>query len=248
MGKLFLLTGDYILNSNNKDAIVNAANKYMTYGSGICGVIYSNAGNQLEEYCHNTYKTNMLNNEVRITPGFKLGIDIIHVLAPKAYEETNPVEELLKAYKNMLDEITNRGYKNVLLCSLGTGIHGYKHEDVAKSLIFLLNNYCKINDVNLYLNNIYPLYKDIYLKEFLNVNALDLKNDLLKLDVQEMKKYLYDNNLIENDIKKKYVEFVKNKELNDLCLTEKIICLQYTLDNFDVTKDQLTILIERLGD
>lgn len=248
MGKLFLLTGDYILNSNNKDAIVNAANKYMTYGSGICGVIYSNAGNQLEEYCHNTYKTNMVNNEVRITPGFKLGIDIIHVLAPKAYEEINPVEELLKAYKNMLDEITNRGYKNILLCSLGTGIHGYKHEDVAKPLIFLLNNYCKINDVNLYLNNIYPLYKDIYLKEFLNVNALDLKNDLLKLDVQEMKKYLYDNNLIENDIKNKYVEFVKNKELNDLCLTEKLICLQYTLDNFSVNKEQMMILIESIGD
>ena len=63
-----------------------------------------------------------------------------------------------------------------------------------------------------------------------------------------MKKYLYDNNLIENDIKNKYVEFVKNKELNDLCLTEKLICLQYTLDNFNVTKDQLMILIERLGD
>ena len=85
MGKLYLLTGDYILNSKNKDAIVNAANKYMTYGSGICGVIYSNAGNQLEEYCHNIYKTDMVNNEVRITPGFNLGMDIIHVLAPKYY-------------------------------------------------------------------------------------------------------------------------------------------------------------------
>ena len=85
MGKLYLLTGDYILNSKNKDAIVNAANKYMTYGSGICGVIYSNAGNKLEEYCHNTFKNDMVNNEVRITPGFNLGMDIIHVLAPKYY-------------------------------------------------------------------------------------------------------------------------------------------------------------------
>lgn len=248
MGKLFLLTGDYILNSNNKDAIVNAANKYMTYGSGICGVIYSNAGNQLEEYCHNTYKTNMVNNEVRITPGFKLGIDIIHVLAPKAYEENDPINELLKAYKNMLDEIINRNYKNILVCSLGTGIHGYKHEDIARPLIFLLNNFCKINDVNIYLNNLYPLYKDIYLKEYLSINALNLKTDLSKLDVNGMKQYLYENNLVENDIKKKYVEFVKNKDLHELCLTEKLICLQYTLDNFDVSKEQIMILIESFGD
>ena len=248
MGKLFLLTGDYILNSNNKDAIVNAANKYMTYGSGICGVIYSNAGNQLEEYCHNTYKTNMVNNEVRVTPGFNLNMDIIHVLAPKAYEESNPIDELLKGYRNMLDEIVKYNYKNVLLCSLGTGIHGYKHEDVARVLIFLLNNFCKINDVNIYLNNIYPLYKDIYLREYLNINALNLKNDLSKLDILGMKQYLIDNSLIENDIKKKYIEFAKGKELEDLCLTEKLICLQYTLDNFDVSKEQIMILIESMGD
>lgn len=246
MGRLYLLTGDYILNSKGKDAIVNAANKYMTYGSGICGVIYRNAGNKLEEYCHNTFKENMINNEVRITPGFNLGMDIIHVLAPKAFEEENPVEEILKSYKNMLDEIVKHNYKNVLMCSIGTGIHGYKHEDVARSIIFLLNNFCKINDANIYFNNIYPLYKDIYLKEFLNANALDLKNDLAKLDVEGMKQYLIDNNLIENDIKKKYIEFVKDKELEDLCLTEKLICLQYTLENFNVSKNQIMILIESM--
>ena len=248
MGKLFLLTGDYILNSNNKDAIVNAANKYMTNGSGICGAIYRNAGYQLEEYCHNTFSINMVNNEVRITPGFNLKMDIIHVLAPKYYEEQNPIEELLKAYKNMLDEIIKHNYKNVLLCSLGTGIHGYKHEDVAKDLIFLLNNFCRINDVNLYLNNLYPLYKDVYLKEFLKANALSLKSDLSKLSVLEMKQYLIDNNLIENDIKTKYDEFVKDKDLDDLCLTEKLICLQYTLEYFDVSKEQIMILINKISE
>lgn len=248
MGKLFLLTGDYISNSKNKDAIVNATNKYMTNGSGICGVIYKNAGFRLEEYCHNTYTTNMVNNEVRITPGFDLNMDIIHVLAPKAFEEENPIEELMKAYKNMLDEIVKHNYKDVLICSLGTGIHGYKHEDVARTLIFLLNNFCKINDVNLYLNNIYPLYKDIYLKEYLNINALNLKSDLSKLDISDMKQYMIDNSLRENDIKRKYIEFVKGKELENLCLTEKLICLQYTLDNFDVSKDQIMILVESMGD
>ena len=109
-----------------------------------------------------------------------------------------------------------------------------------------LNNFCKINDVNLYFNNLYPIYKDIYLKPFLEINALYLKKDLMNLEPKEILIYLNENNLIENDIKKKYANFVKNKELDDLCLSEKLICLQYTLENFEVTKEQIKILIERM--
>ena len=163
MGRLFLTTGDYISNSNGMDAIVNAANKYMISGSGICGAVYVAAGVELIDYCKNTYIEDMVNNEVRITPGFKLNMDIIHVLAPKAFEEQQPVEELMKSYKNLLDTILRKGYKKVLVCSIGTGIHGYKHEDVAYPIIQLLNNFCKINDVEIYFNNLYPLYKDVYL-------------------------------------------------------------------------------------
>ena len=79
-------------------------------------------------------------------------------------------------------------------------------------------------------------------------NALSLKNDLSKLSVLEMKQYLVDNNLIENNIKIKYDDFVKGKELNDMCLTEKLICLQYTLEHFEVTKEQIMELIERMGE
>ena len=53
MGKLYLTCGDFILNTNNMDAIVNAQNKYMQYGSGICGAIYRASGNELIEYCKN---------------------------------------------------------------------------------------------------------------------------------------------------------------------------------------------------
>ena len=70
MGKLYLLFGDYIDNSNGMYAIVNAANKYMIGGSGICGVIYGSAGLELEDYCQNSFKTHMVNNKMRITPGF----------------------------------------------------------------------------------------------------------------------------------------------------------------------------------
>ena len=246
MGKLYLLSGDYIENSQDKDAIVNTANPYMINGSGICGVIYKNAGSKLLNYCKQTYKILMKTAEVRITPGFDLNMDIIHVLAPKHYETKNPIEELLTAYKNMLETIIKHGYKNILVCSLGTGVYGYKHEEVAIPLITLLNDFCQNNEVNIYLNNMYPIYKDEYLKPFLEINSLNLKKDLSNKEPKQILNYLKENNLIENNIKNKYNNFVKNKELDDMCLSEKIICLQYTLENFDVTKDQIKTLIDSL--
>ena len=248
MGNLYFTCGDYISNSKGMDAIVNAANKYMIYGSGICGAIYNAAGNELEEYCKKTYHEYMKNGEVRITSGFRLPMDIIHVLAPKFYEESDPINVLMNCYDNLLQEIKSKGYKKVLLCSLGTGVHGYKHEDVAIPLINLLFDFCKLNDVEIYFNNMYPLYQDIYLKYYLDINNLDLKNDLSNLSVENMLNYLIANNLTENDIKSKYKNFVNNKSLDELCLSEKLICLQYTLENFDVNKEQIMILIESLGD
>lgn len=56
MGKLFLMSGDYISTSENKDAIVNTANQYMISGSSICEIIYKNAGHELEQYCKENYK------------------------------------------------------------------------------------------------------------------------------------------------------------------------------------------------
>ena len=110
MGKLYLITGDIIEKCKDMDAIVNAQNKYMIHGSGICGAIYNAAGPKLEEYCHNTYKDNMIDGEIRITPGFNLKMPIIHILAPKAYEQKKPLKALLNSYDNLLNEITNNKY------------------------------------------------------------------------------------------------------------------------------------------
>lgn len=204
MEKLYLTCGDFILNSNNMDAIVNAQNKYMQYGSGICGAICRASGNELIEYCQNTYKEYMVNGEVRITPGFNLPMNIIHVLAPKYYEETDPINSLMDYYNNLLLSIKENGYKKVLIPSLGTGVHGYKHEDVVKPLINLLMGFCKMNDVEIYLNNMLPIQKDIYLKYYLQVKNLNIKNDLNNKSINEIKTYLEDNYLLENDIVSKY--------------------------------------------
>lgn len=117
---------------------------------------------------------------------------------------------------------------------------------VANHVITLLNNYCWLNDVNIYFNNYVPLYKDVYLKEYFRCNALNLKNDLSKLEINEMINYLIVNNLTENNIRFNYQSYYKGKELEELCLSEKLMCLQYTLENFKVNKDQLIILINAM--
>ena len=96
MGKLYLITGDIIEKCKDMDAIVNAQNKYMVHGSGICGAIYNAAGPKLEEYCHNTYKDNMIDGEIRVTRGFNEKITIIHILASKAFAQKEPLEKILK--------------------------------------------------------------------------------------------------------------------------------------------------------
>lgn len=166
MGTLYLITGDYITNSRGMDAVVNSQNKYMISGSGICGAIYIAAGPKLSEYCQNHYKKNMTIGEVRITPGFDLKADIVHILVPKYYEETNPLDKLIYCYKNLLLSIKAKGYKKILIPSLGTGVYGYKHEEVAGPLIKLLLEFCHHNDVEIYLNNRTQAHTNIYLKYY----------------------------------------------------------------------------------
>lgn len=152
LGKLQILVGD-ITNDDilkDHDAIVNATNPAMMHGGGVCGDIFDKAGSTLlSNYIKNNFSTNMVVGEMRITPGFKIGMDIIFAQGPKYYECDNPIDELKKTYLNLLDTIKNNNYKNVLLPSLGTGIYGFKHGDVGKMVVDTINEYIKDTDINI---------------------------------------------------------------------------------------------------
>ena len=49
MGKLNIVCGNIFDYLDNKDLIVNSANQYMRYGSGVCGAIYKMADKYLLE-------------------------------------------------------------------------------------------------------------------------------------------------------------------------------------------------------
>lgn len=149
MGKLKIVCGNILDYLDGMDAIVNSNNQYMICGSGVCGVIYKKANKEkLEAYCKNNFNEYMKVNEVRITSGFDLGINIIHIYCPKYYESKDPINELLDGYENIFKVAKEEDYKNILSVSLGTGIHGYNHNEVAKEVVNMLNKLVKEYDIN----------------------------------------------------------------------------------------------------
>ncbi len=152
MSKLNILYGNIFDYLDGMDAIVNSNNQYMICGSGVCGQIYRRASKEkLEEYCKNNFNENMKVNEVRITSGFNLELDIIHIYCPKAYESKEPLKELLESYENIFKVAKEGGYKNIISPILGTGIHGYKEKEVIKEVLRKLKKLAKNYKINFYL-------------------------------------------------------------------------------------------------
>ena len=220
MKNLILVSGDIIENSNkyNIEAIVNPANKYMDYGSGVCGAIYDKAGiEQLENYCHNKWNKDMEVNEIRITTGFALLKDIIHIYAPRYYEEQQPIEKLKEGYLKLFEVIIKEGYKSVIIPSLGTGFHCYTHEEVAEMVINLLNEFCKNNDVKIIFDLVDDETKAIYEQYIYNNKSIKMnnKNDRRLPSTKELKEVFEE---LSETMKE---ELLKEEELSSQILEEK---------------------------
>ena len=165
MGRLNIVSGNILDFLDDKDIIVVSNNKYMICGSGMCGVIYKAANkNLLEEYCKKNFKEYMKVNEIRFSPGFDIGIDILHIYCPKHYESRTPLQDLLDSYNNIFTSAKQKGYKNIVSVSLGTGVHGYNHNDIAKDIVIKLNELVKKYDIDFTLVLPNEEIKEIYSK------------------------------------------------------------------------------------
>ncbi len=162
MGRFRILIGDITSDEilDGHDLIINPTNPQMVAGAGVSGAIFKKAGvNELERYTQEYYDINYFSDnykeenimkigDTRITPGFKLNMDIMFVQGPKKFENDNSIELLKDTYNNLLRKIKERGYKNVLIPSLGTGDYGFKHEEVGYIVKELISNFVKENGVN----------------------------------------------------------------------------------------------------
>lgn len=110
------------------DVIVNAANKHLAKGGGICGVIYSKAGvDELTNACKQ-YKTPLKDGEAVITSSFgiKNAKAIIHAVGPDFSVTPKAFKELYEAYYNSLMVLKENGYHSISFPLISAGIFGGK--------------------------------------------------------------------------------------------------------------------------
>ena len=92
------------------DAIVNAANKYLAAGGGICGAIFNKAGYM----------------EAAITPAFgiKNAKYIIHAVGPDFNATPEAFKELFEAYYHSLIVLKNSNLHSIAFPLISAGIFG----------------------------------------------------------------------------------------------------------------------------
>ena len=108
------------------DAIVNAANKYLQAGGGVCGIIFNTAGpRELQEACDKIGKCAV--GSAVITPAFKLKSKyIIHAVGPEWRDGKHKEPQLLySAYKESLKLAVQNGCKSIGFPLISAGIFGY---------------------------------------------------------------------------------------------------------------------------
>lgn len=163
MGKFKIIVGDITSDEIlvNHDLIINPTNPQMVAGAGVSGAIFKKAGvdileNYTQEHFNIHYfsddykKENIMNiGDIRITPGFNLNMDIMFVQGPKQWEHDNSIELLKNTYNNMLNKILEKGYKNILIPSLGTGDYGFEHSKIGKMIKEMLNSYVVDKNINI---------------------------------------------------------------------------------------------------
>ena len=121
------------------DAIVNAANRWLENGSGVCGAIFTAAGYaEMEGFCGNLKRLEGIetvpDGQSVATPGGKLKAKwVIHTVGPR-YGQTNgrDAELLASCYRTILTLAEKKGMKSVAIPAISTGIFGYPASEAAQ--------------------------------------------------------------------------------------------------------------------
>ena len=117
------------------DGIQNAANEGLRSGGGICGAIFSAAGEfDLQRACYRLHPLveggdpdswggqRCMVGETKITPGCGLHAKhVLHTVGPRGEKPAL----LAAAYRSALDSAVSAGMESVALCCISTGIFGY---------------------------------------------------------------------------------------------------------------------------
>lgn len=129
MSEILLIHGSCA--DQNADAVVNAANRGLWAGGGICGVIFQKAGmSQLTAAC-SRYKTPLQDGAAVITPAFQMKNTryIIHAVGPDFSVTPTAFKELFDAYYNSLLVLKENGLHSISFPLISSGIFGGRLEN-----------------------------------------------------------------------------------------------------------------------
>jgi len=165
--RLVIVQGD--ITKQATDAIVNAANKYLSPGGGVCGAIHRAAGGKLADECRNLggCKT----GEAKITNGYNLPAkNVIHTVGPVYSGSPKDKIDLANCYKNSLVIAQGNKLKSISFPSISTGIFGYPVSEAAEIAIKTIVDYLKENSqielvqMVLFSDTDYEIYKAACIK------------------------------------------------------------------------------------
>jgi O-acetyl-ADP-ribose deacetylase (regulator of RNase III) len=144
MSKIELVNGSCV--EEEVDAIVNAANKYLLSGGGVCGAIFKKAGyEELTSACKSV-KTPLNDGDAVITPAFNItnAKYVIHAVGPDFGKTPEAFNELFKAYYNSLLVLKANNLHSIAFPLISSGIFGGNLENpVAESVKECLMAYRK---------------------------------------------------------------------------------------------------------
>ena len=128
------------------DAIVNAANRYLEEGGGVCGAIFQKAGSdELREACSQIGGCET--GSAVITPGFELKSKyVIHAVGPIWNGGQDDEAELLySAYENSLALAKENDCHSIGFPVISSGIYGYPKEEAWEIGIQSCNDFINAN-------------------------------------------------------------------------------------------------------
>lgn len=119
--------------NENVDAVVNAANRGLREGGGICGAIFSKAGSAKLTAACQKYKTPLADGEAVITPAFdiKNARFIIHAVGPDFGFTPDAFDKLYAAYYNSLVVLKEYSLHSISFPLISAGIFGGRLENPA---------------------------------------------------------------------------------------------------------------------
>jgi O-acetyl-ADP-ribose deacetylase (regulator of RNase III) len=126
------------------DAIVNAANRELAPGGGVCGAIHLAAGRALAEECRRVGPC--ATGDARITAGYDLPArHVIHTVGP-VYQgsgggDASEADLLASCYRRSLELACENRLESIAFPCISTGIFGYPIREATEIALRVINHW-----------------------------------------------------------------------------------------------------------